>query len=472
MSSEVGGRQSIFGGTLWGGAAAVITAVAGFGVAAVLTRHFGPARFGEFAALVAWGGAVSVLADGGLATALSQEAAKRPGTQAALLRSSVRHRAVLSLVGVVVGVVVISALGQARPSVFALAAVCIALQLDLAMELPFAVWRAGARYRRASVWRIGRRIVYFLAVAVAVPAGVGVAGVGVLMLATAIPFAIGATVVASRITPGQRSAATSLPRATATLFWVSGVLYWIYFQADQILLAAFDRPVQLGLYAPAVAVATAYLILPSVIADVIFPRLCAELAPGGGGELGMRETTLLQVPLFAGFGGLVCVGLGLGSADATRLLFGSQFAGTAPLLALLGVFIAIRFIALPATIALPALDRLRSLVVLQVVAAVLNVVGNLILIGPIGAKGSAIATLGSETLMLLGTWCLLPGTWAIPAAKLALPYAILTAAVFGAHLALGGARTTSAALVLAYCVIASWLAVTEMRGGLPSRKLS
>jgi len=446
-------KQSIVRGTMWIGGAAGITALTSLGIAVLLTRHFGPSRYGEYAALVAWAAALAVLTEGGLAIVLSQQIVRNPGAQGTLVRIALRRRTQISAVGTALAVLILSLAGQGRPSVLALASMLLTYQLDLALELPIAVWRAESMYKHAAFWRMARRTVYLGGTAIAVAAGADVQTVALVAVGTAIPLAVVANAIVLHATAGSRDPSARLPMTTSGLYWTSGVLYWIYFQADQVMLTLLADPAELGFYAPAVSALSISLALHTVVSDVLLPRLFAELGEKGGGMPSIRRRTLLQVPLFAAIAAIIWGGVTLAAPDLTRLVFGARFARTAPLLAILCVFVAIRFLSLPAVLALAAIDRMRTLVAVQGTAAAVNLAGNALLIGRMGAKGSAYATLVSEALLLIGTWSFLPAEWRRSAATIAAPHVLLGACLAATRLVGAGHLAIAVVLGLVFLAI-------------------
>ena len=460
-------------GTAWMGGAALIAAATGFGAAALLTRHWGPLRYGQYAALVAWGAIVSVLADGGLSQALSKESAHRPEVMGSLYATALRRRVLLSAAVVVVAVTVLWQTGQAIPSVIALAAVCATLQLDLGLDLSLTIWRVIGHYRTAALWRIARRACYLSAVAGGVAAGLGVTGIAIVILLSGLPFALAANAVVSRRHATGRSPGVRLPTQATGLFWAAGILYWIYFQADQLLLSILSDHVQLGLYAPAVAVASVLLILTTVVAEVVLPRLFHLAAGQTVGFAAIKKRTLQQVPVFGMLAGFMALVFAFFSSAMTSLIFGPQFAGTAPLLAILGFFVALRYLAVPAFLAIQAVERLHYLVGIQATAAVLNIAGNIVLIPDRGARGAALATLASEAVMFLGVWAFLPRGWRLPALRSATPFVVLTAVALAVN-AVGGGTSLAlrAGLIVVYVLAGGVLLVRELRMSLRDREVA
>ncbi|MGH9279903.1 MAG: oligosaccharide flippase family protein [Acidimicrobiales bacterium] len=450
-------------GTVWMGTAALIAAATGFGAAALLTRHWGPLLYGQYAALVAWGTIAAVLADGGLAQTLSKESAQRPDAMRSLYRLALRRRIVLSALVVVVVVALLGPTNQAVPTVIALAAVCATLQVDLGLDLSLTIWRVVGRYRSAALWRIARRTLYVAAVALGVAAGLGVTGVAVAILISGVPVALAAAVVCGRSAKGT-SAGVDLPRYTTGLFWAAGVLYWVYFQADQLLLSVLSDHVQLGLYAPAVAVASVLLILTTVVAEVVLPRLFHLAARETVTYTEIRDRTLQQVPVFSMLAGLMAVVFAFFSEPITAVIFGPKFAGTAPLLGILGFFVALRYLAVPAFLAIQAIERLHYLVAVQATAAAVNIAGNVILIPRHGARGAAMATLVSETVMFVGVWAFLPRDWLRPALQLGVPFVALAAVALGAGEAAGGKPSgLRIAIAVGYTVAGAVVLVRTLR---------
>lgn len=458
-----GAGEGVARGTAWMTGAAGVSAMSGLVVAALLTRHLGPEGYGEVTALMAWGAAVATLSDGGVAIMLSREAARRPAERAGLYRSAGRRRVALAVMGMAVGILVPWLAGEADPSLVAVAAMCLAFQADQLLELPLAMLRVQGRYLATALWRAARRLLLVGGIAAAVAVGVTSGGAAMVFLATAVPVALLANGAVRRRTGVAPAGRLPLPTGASALLWLSGVCYWIYFQADQIMLSVMASKVELGYYAPAVAIASGATLMIRAVSDAVVPVLFAQMSPDGDGAAGIRYRTTVHLPVYAFVGSGIWLALTLFAHPLISVLFGPEFSRTAPIVIVLSGFTAMRLLSLPAILALVSLDHLRPLVVTQAGAAVLNIVANLILIPRSGGMGSAIATLGSEACLLVATWWLLPRGWRPDLLRSAAPQAALAGVLILAAQVLPGGLVTATGLVILFVGLAGWFALSQAR---------
>lgn len=179
---------------------------------------------------------------------------------------------------------------------------------------------------------------------------------------------------------------------------LSSFLLLVYSRVDILFLGFMVGEVAVGLYNVAYRVVFGMLIMTYYLSQALFPmasRLFKEDVDRFGAlyEKGLRLAILMGVPMTAGMA-LV--------ADPLILLFyGDEFATSGPILALLGGLILLGFLKNMIGMFLTAggrqVDRTRS----QVWAAITNVGLNAVLIPMFSLVGAAVATLTSETLLVL-----------------------------------------------------------------------
>lgn len=457
------GRQGVGLGTVWLAGAAVVTALSGLAIATLLTRHLGREGYGEVTAMVAWASAIATLSDGGLTVVLTREAAQRPDERAGLFRGGTRRRALFAALGLTVGVLVPWIAGEAEPSVLAVAAMCLAFQFDLFLELALVMLRVQARFRGAALWRAGRRLSLVVLIAVGVILGIDSSNSALVFLLSAVPITLMANLSVARHNHCGSSSRLPLPKGDSILLWISGVAYWIYFQADQIMLGVLHSKSELAVYAPAVAIASGILLLLRAVSDTMLPMLFEQMNTGGRGSEGIRQRTALYLPAYAFVGSLSWLTLTLSSDALISALFGSEFAETATILNILAAFVAIRLLSLPAVLALTALDRLRAAVTVQVSAAALNICANAILIPQYGALGSAFATLVSEGWLLIAMWWLMPRLWRRALLVRPLVHVVMAGALITFGRGLGNDLVSSVLAVFGFGAVFGSIAYMQVR---------
>lgn len=193
-----------------------------------------------------------------------------------------------------------------------------------------------------------------------------------------------------------------------------GIIFSIVsFRVDNLLippLVAGDGREALGLYNVAYKLFEPSLILPSVLLAVTFPLMsqAAKRAPGEAG--GMRALLLRQtLPLLLALGAVASLGLALLAAPLISVLYGASYAASAPVLATLALACVPMFLNYGLTHALIAMDRPQLYAVFTLAALVLNVAANIMLIPALGIGGAALATVGTEALLLM--LCLAAVLW-------------------------------------------------------------
>lgn len=197
--------------------------------------------------------------------------------------------------------------------------------------------------------------------------------------------------------PAREIFGFALPLLTTELVFV-GIM-----QTDALLL---------GNLAGAAAVASMRAVLPvarlnQVVLDIfgiLFTPLAARLLQRGDhagvNRLYWSATTWIAVLGFPVFAVTFSLGRPLAS-----LLFGAQYAESGELLALLSLAYYVHAAAGPNALALGVYRRIRYSVLVNVLALVLHVAGNLVLIPRHGAKGAAMATMLTLGVhMLLKQW--------------------------------------------------------------------
>jgi O-antigen/teichoic acid export membrane protein len=180
----------------------------------------------------------------------------------------------------------------------------------------------------------------------------------------------------------------------------------LYYRIDMVMLEWMTGPRTVGLYAAAYRFLDVVIVLTASLTGPLFPRLSAVARARPQEARRLLEDAWR--PLFA-----LGLPLSLGAcALATRLvtvLFGNDFAESAPLLRVLIWGTLPLFWVSVANHALIAADRVWPLVAVYAGSASLNVIANLILIPRFGATGAAVATLACEWLNLVAVVVLVRG---------------------------------------------------------------
>jgi O-antigen/teichoic acid export membrane protein len=174
-------------------------------------------------------------------------------------------------------------------------------------------------------------------------------------------------------------------------FHISVLAGAIIFRADLLVVNHFRTPAEAGVYSVATQFGMLLMLLPSVIATLLFPRVTAEQDAHG-------ETTWL-VTKYTALIMLVCCLVAVPASFLLPLVYGSDFAEATTLLLILlpGVFL----IGLESVLVqhFNALGLPRMIPVYWVVTLVVNLVLVFALVPQLGAYGAAIASTVSYALI-------------------------------------------------------------------------
>lgn len=381
--------------------AQIVMKAAGLAVTVLVARSLHADGFGRFASAWSYGMLVGVLADFGLAYFVALEVSRVPRTARRFVWTALTLRTIVCAVGLAIAALALPLLHfdrylQAAAMVFAVAAV-----LDGMTSQALAYYRAMARMHvEATVISFGR------------VALVTATGVALLVHASVLSFAIAQAVAsaATLLMAGRslcRDIAPSRPRLRALRaigtgalpFAASGLLSYIFFRIDTLLLRAFGvADVSIGAYSAAYRVMEAPRTAFGSIAAGLIPAATALAHPAERAafrRLAVTTTSLvlwMVVPAVLAFA--------LAPNTVIGLIFGHGYDQAAVLLMLLAPMPILMAVDAVLGSLLNALSAQKMVTGVFALCAVVNVALNVWLIPFQGAAGAAIATLGTEVVEL------------------------------------------------------------------------
>jgi len=179
-----------------------------------------------------------------------------------------------------------------------------------------------------------------------------------------------------------------------------GVIFSIIsFRVDNLLIAPMVSREGLAVYNVAYKLFEPSLVVPAVVLAATFPLLSQA-----AGVLSLRTTKLREV-LGQTLGMLALLGASAGlllivvAMPLVALLYGQEYATSAPVLQLLALACLPMFINYGLTHALIAVDKPRLYAAFTLVALLVNVAANLVLIPATGLAGAALATIATEVVL-------------------------------------------------------------------------
>jgi O-antigen/teichoic acid export membrane protein len=443
----------------------IATALLGLALVALLTRHLGPAGFGDYRAALTFLAMASILANLGLYVVLLRELG-RPGANEPRLVGNALGLRVTAAVLVHLLAMGLAALLPYTTAV--LLAILVGIPGYLAIQGSEIL--AGACQRHLRQGKVALAETLGVLVTLGLSALAAAWGAGVVAMAAA--FSVGLLVQLALLAATTATLVDVRPRFEATVWRplvVAGLpiagaelIAMVLLRGDLLLLSLLHPGQQVGFYGLASKLFELVLSLAQIFAGLMMPLLAghgqAPLAFRGHLEEAVRHlaAVILVVPLAFLFYG----------RDLAVLLAGPAFAGAGDALGLIGLGVACASLALLFRYAAVALEGAGGM--LRVDLAVLGVALVLYpaLIGPFGFKGAAAGTLIVNALTLAGAvWIVrrrlggLPGFAYVPWLLLA----ALIMAVTATLLRLAGLHWIPAAAVSTASYVGACLALGVVR---------
>jgi len=443
--------------------------------AALLTRHLGLVRFGQYTTVVSLVSIVATVTDAGMSTVGTREFAVTSGAaRDALMADLLGLRVALTALGVLL--VVGFALAAGYNSALLIGAVLaslgtIALVVQHTHTIPLTV---ALRLGTLSTLDLVRQILTVAAIVGLVLAGAGVApllavalAVNLLLIAPTAALARRQIALRMRIRPRQWLA---LLRLTVS-FSLATAVGTIYIYTAQILTSLVASEQQSGLFAASFRIFMVVGAVPGVLVGSALPLL-ARAARDDRERLSYALQRIFEASLILGVAAALAL---LGGAQfIIRVVAGPKFAGAAGVLQIQGLALIASFALAGWSFALLSLGRHRGLLLANLVAFLVSCPATIVLASSDGAKGAAIATVLGESVLALG--CLLALSYRHPPLRPQprILAKILLAGAPALALALLPGVSSLLRAVLALCAYALLVALTravpeEMRELLPAR---
>jgi O-antigen/teichoic acid export membrane protein len=374
-----------------------------FGLFVVLSRVFGETGIGAYSFAVGIGSGIAVLADFGLYRLSIKDLSRRDEDFGEELASILALRVILTVVSLAalgVTAVFLPTDGAAvRPVLF-----IVGLHLVL---YAIANGLGSVFIARQDMFLAAK--IDFGAKALAAVAGVAMAFAGLslpvvlwaLPAATALQIVVSTDVVRRRYNPaGARpdgSTMGSLWRESLPFFWSTFVRY-LTIRSDIVLLGLLRGAAAAGVYNVAYRVVFLLMYVPHYAALAVFPVISRLHHQRSEQTRELIQTSLGWMILI---GIPASVGLALIAEPLIHLVFGPQFQRAAPVLAVLAWLFFLSCVRNMLATVMTACDRQEERSRLEAIAAVLAIVGNLMLIVRYGMMGAAAAVLTAESLLVI-----------------------------------------------------------------------
>jgi O-antigen/teichoic acid export membrane protein len=443
--------------------------------AALLTRHLGVVRFGEYTTVLSLVGIVSSITDAGMSTVGTREYAVSDGAERdALMRDLLGLRITLTAIGVLLVTAFALAVGYgtallAGAVLASLGTVALVVQHTYTIPLTVAL-----RLGTLSTLELARQVLTVAAIVALVLLGAGIAP----LLAVVLAVNLALIAPTARLARDQIALRVGLrPRHWLALlrltvsFSLATAVGTIYIYTAQIITSLVASEHQSGLFAASFRIFMVVGAIPGVVVGGALPLL-ARAARDDRERLSYALQRIFESSLILGVA--AAVGLLGGAQFIVDVVAGPKFAAAASVLQVQGLALIASFALAGWSFALLSLKRYRGLLLANLAAFVVSCAATIVLSNLYGAGGAAIATVAGECVLAVGSVIALAYRHPELRPRLGIVLKVLPAAAPAVAIALLTSVPSAPRAVLALLAYALVIALTravpeEMRELLPAR---
>lgn len=399
-STEAGGRI-VRGGALRLGTYVVMMGLSVLSVA-LLTRHLGVVRFGEYTTVLSLVAIVASVTDAGMSTIGTREFAVREGTERdALMRDLLGLRMVLTTIGVllVVGFALAAGYGTALLVGAVLASLgTIALVVQHTYTIPIA---AALRLGTLSALELARQVLSVAAIVALVLAGAGVLPLLAVVLAVNLVLILPTAALARREISLRASLRPrhwlALMRLTVS-FSLASAVGTLYIFTAQVLTSLVSSSHQSGLFAASFRIFIVIDTIPGLLVGGALPLL-ARAARDDRERLAYALRRIFEASLILGVGAALATLAG--AQFVIHVVAGPKYAASTGVLQIQGFALIATFAFAGWSFALLSLKRYGGVLLANLAAFLVSCLLTIVLAHSHGATGAAVATVCGESVLAL-----------------------------------------------------------------------
>ncbi len=375
--------------------------VAGLGALAtrLITTHVGPTNYGLFVTALTFVTSVMLLTDLGITSIMGRDIAKHPDGAAEILGQNLGLRLTLSVLIIPLVVFVGLILYKAPSLRWTLVLFAASVPFNAIQAISLGYYVASIRNYVASGISLLQQVLFVGGVAIAIPNGFGIIGCATsYLIATAVSGVAAYFVVRRelRFKPQFNLRGWREVFSRSASLGAIQVINLLYLKADTLLLSKMTKARAVGLYGVAYSFVNLIVVAPALILMSVMPLMATSsgerfeklLRRTGHGLAVLGAASVMVTVLFA--------------PQAIDILSGHRFLGASTALRLLGLSCYFSYLNSALGYAAVACNRHHRLVVVSAIGLVLNVGLNIALIPTLGINGSALSTLISEFIALIG----------------------------------------------------------------------
>ena len=367
-----------------------------------LARVLGKSDFGIFSFGLAFAFLFMIIADFGLSTLIIREISRDKKSASKYLSNSIIIKLLLSAIAFVFAYFFLNIAGYSE-EIKIIAYIMLSFTLLQSFtELHYAIFRAFERMHYDAFIRILRMLILAGAIFYLIKNSYGLLASSLAFLATEfIVLIIAFFITYTRFIKVNFEFDYGFSKKLlkkSSLFCLSLVFSSLYMYIDVIMLSKMRSTAEVGIYSAASNIVIALIFIPLMYGNAIYPVMSRFYITSKKSlklvyEKSFKYMLIIGIPIAAGIYIL--------SDRIILLLYGKEYAASAIALSILSGYLFLKFINPVTGFTLMAINKQRSRLFSQGLAALLNIILNLILIPIYGFVGAAIATLMTEIIFFI-----------------------------------------------------------------------
>jgi O-antigen/teichoic acid export membrane protein len=399
-------KQTVIKNTFWLTFSEVVGRLLKMVLIIYMARKLGTDQWGIFSYAISMGSLLMIFSDIGISNLLTREVVQKKEEYEQFISTALFLKIIILLISTVLMVVVSPFLSNIREANKIFAIIAIILFFDSLTNLGLALNRAFEKMEREVIIKtISNTVVLIL--------GITLLNLSPTSKSVAVAYAIGSAISSFLIFLMLKddikkfiikidTKKIGLILQTTWPFAIIILIGSIMANIDTFMLGIWKNPKEIGLYAVAQRFYQLIIIIPSVVSTATFP-IMSRLTKSGDKQqsTSVLERTLvfimmLGIPIAAG--GIILAN------QLIPLVFGIEYIEAVPLLQILMLMLLVSF---PITIMSNTIfshNKQRDLATAYIAGIIFNILINILLIPSMGAKGAALATLISTTIITAIIW--------------------------------------------------------------------
>jgi len=408
----------------------VVTILLSLVAVPLLIKHLGISGYGRYVLVISLVAIVASLTEGGLNAVAVREYTTTTGpNRRQVMRVALGLRIALTTAGALLAIGFAAVAGYGSELVLGTALAGVGMIFQLVQGLLGVSLEAELRFGWVAVTELLRQLVNVLLLVALVLAHASI----VLLLGAAIPASLVSLLMTVALVRGNVSLRPAFavgrwwPLVRDSIPWaIVSAVNVVYFRLVIILMSLLATATETGYFATSFRVVEVLIGIPALTVSAAYPILTRTVR-GDGTRFAYASGRLFELSLILGTWMVVC--LEIGAPFAIKILAGGRAEPSVAVLRIQGLAVIATFVAVGCGFPLLTLRRFRQALLANCGALVLSGVLTAVLVGPLGARGAAIAAVAAEyTLALSVLFSLLRAEPAVRIEPLAAPGIMLAGA--------------------------------------------